>query len=36
MTYEQEMKKALKAIKGYEKEKRAGKLKVAEKASDFL
>jgi len=36
MTYKQEMKEALKAIKGYEREKRAGKLKVAKKASDFF
>ena len=36
MTYKQETKDALKAIKCYEEEKKAGKLKVAKKVSDFL
>lgn len=31
-----EEKEALETIRGYEKEKKAGKLKVAKKASDFL
>lgn len=36
MTYEQEVKEALKAIRCYKKEKKEGKLQVAKKASDFL
>jgi len=36
MTREQEIKDALKAIRCYEREKKAGKLKVARTTSDFF
>ncbi len=36
LTREQEMKETLKAIRCYEREKKAGKLKIAKSAEDFF